>query len=115
MAALLSGGCLGSVVTDSCTGRLMGAVVEPDTYSMTPTATAAPSPATTAASMVDLRWFDRPKKFDGTDKRWLELKHSFSSVMDLQSRSTSTTEYWQTLVCLVSALETLQPFVFRAR
>eukprot|EP00972_Heterocapsa_arctica_P108136 15925909-Heterocapsa_arctica.AAC.1 len=48
------------VVTDSYAGRLMGAVVESGTPSMAPTATAAPTPATTAASSVDLKGLARP-------------------------------------------------------
>eukprot|EP00972_Heterocapsa_arctica_P087541 12909366-Heterocapsa_arctica.AAC.1 len=42
-----------------------------------------PTPASAAASMVDLKGLARPEKFDGTDEHWLEWKFTFKTVMSL--------------------------------
>eukprot|EP00972_Heterocapsa_arctica_P051368 7555480-Heterocapsa_arctica.AAC.1 len=57
----------------------MGAIAE----EVPPTAPAATTPATTAASMIDLKGLARPEKFDGTDEHGLEWKFAFKTVMSL--------------------------------
>eukprot|EP00972_Heterocapsa_arctica_P100808 14861264-Heterocapsa_arctica.AAC.1 len=73
------------VIADSYAGRLMAAIAKAtDAPPMASTATAGlPTPATTAASMVDLKGLARPEKFDGTDEHWLEWKFTFKTVMSL--------------------------------